>query len=158
MTPPPLSSRHSVSHSVAVDKKRAPNSGVGTARIPFGARPRPQLRRRFVKSVYTVADIDSRRTCGTDRPENHRSRECDRRRECLRHLGMKRRRRGRARRPRGQTQAALRAYHAADDEAPSRTAWKRYSIVNRCFRRCCADWTDHFDEGLKPYAVKFHSL
>ncbi|GBP57182.1 hypothetical protein EVAR_37861_1 [Eumeta japonica] len=36
----------------------------------------------------TVADIDSRRTCGSDPPDNFRSRECDRLREYLRQLVM----------------------------------------------------------------------
>ncbi|GBP76746.1 hypothetical protein EVAR_58470_1 [Eumeta japonica] len=40
----------------------------------------------------TVANIDSRRTYGVDLPENHRSRECNRRRGCLQHFDMKRER------------------------------------------------------------------
>ncbi|GBP08233.1 hypothetical protein EVAR_78729_1 [Eumeta japonica] len=36
----------------------------------------------------TVADIDSRRTCGCDSPDNLRSRECDRRRKYFRQLVM----------------------------------------------------------------------
>ncbi|GBP17276.1 hypothetical protein EVAR_17766_1 [Eumeta japonica] len=72
--------------------------------------------------------FDSRRTCGADPPDNHR--ECDRHREYLRHLDMKRCRRGRARRPRAQTQAALSAFVLPNDaRAAPRTGFNWGSLT-----------------------------
>ncbi|GBP81570.1 hypothetical protein EVAR_52469_1 [Eumeta japonica] len=60
-------------------------------------------------------------TCGSDSPDNLRFRECDRRREYFRHLVMKRFR-GRASRPRWQTQAALRGHVLPNARAVRRAA------------------------------------